>query len=84
MPMTTLVDRMPRDGFGAVAVVAIPAEEAYAANVLAVTDRVLIAAGFPRTHEALVRAGYNVVPLATSEFRKADGALTCLSILVAP
>jgi dimethylargininase len=78
----TLADgSIPRDAFGDLHVVAIPAEESYAANVLAIGDRVIVAEGFPRTHEALTRAGLRIVPLATTEFRKADGALTCLSIL---
>ena len=78
----TLADAsIPRSAFGDVHVVAIPAEESYAANVLAIGDRVLIADGFPRTREALERAGFRPTPLATTELRKADGALTCLSIL---
>jgi dimethylargininase len=67
-----------------VAIVRVPAEESYAANVLAVGDRVLCAEGFPRTRDALAAAGFHVTALATSEFRKADGALTCLSVLFTP
>lgn len=79
----TLADgTIPRAAFGAVDVVAIPAGESYAANVLAIGDRVLVADGFPRTHDALTRAGYRLHPLAASEVRKADGALTCLSLLL--
>ncbi|HEY5926532.1 MAG TPA: arginine deiminase family protein [Kofleriaceae bacterium] len=78
----TLADgTIPRAAFGDIDVVAIPAAESYAANVLAIGDRVLAADGFPRSHDALTRAGFDVTPLATTEFRKADGALTCLSIL---
>lgn len=78
----TLADEsIPRSAFGDLDVVRVPAAESYAANVLAIGDRVIAAAGFPRTHDALTRAGYHVMPLATTEFRKADGALTCLSIL---
>jgi dimethylargininase len=78
----TLADQsIAREAFGALHVVAIPCEESYAANVLAVGHRVLAADGFPRTHEALARAGLAVTPLASTEFRKADGSLTCLSIL---
>lgn len=76
----TLVTGVPR--FGSFAVVEVPAAESYAANVLAIGSRVLIADGFPQTADALARAGFDVVPLATTEFRKADGALTCLSILI--
>jgi dimethylargininase len=78
----TLADgSIAADAFGDLHVVRIPADESYAANVLAIGDRVLVAGGFPRTHEALTRAGLRIVPLAMTEFRKADGALTCLSIV---
>ena len=77
----TLADgTIARDAFD-IDVVRVPADESYAANVLALGDRVIVADGYPRTHDALTRAGLRIVPLATSEFRKADGALTCLSIL---
>jgi dimethylargininase len=79
----TLADAtIPRAAFGYVEVVTIPAEEAYAANVLALPDRVLIPDGFPRARAAIEAAGFTVHALATTEFRKADGALTCLSVLV--
>jgi dimethylargininase len=78
----TLADgTIPRDAFGALDVVAVPAEESYAANVLCIGNRVLVADGFPRTREVLERAAFRTMALATGEFRKADGALTCLSIL---
>ena len=73
---------LPAGVFGAAAVVWVPPEEAYAANVVAVDDRAIVAAGFPRTHDALAGAGFTVHPVATTEFRKADGSLTCLSILI--
>jgi dimethylargininase len=78
----TLADgTLAREAFGDLHVVRVPAEESYAANVLAINDRVIVAAGFPRTHEVLTRAGLRIVPVATTEFRKADGSLTCLSVL---
>jgi dimethylargininase len=61
--------------------VEVPAHEAYAANAIAIGRSVLCAAGFLETHERLAAAGYEPVPLANSEFAKADGSLTCLSIL---
>lgn len=72
---------LSRNEFDGVHVVAIPPGESYAANVLASGDRVLVAAGFPRTLDVLAAAGFTPMPLATTEFRKADAALTCLSIL---
>jgi dimethylargininase len=79
--ITLADDSIARDHFGDLHVVRVPAEESYAANVLAIGDRVLVSAGYPRTHEVLTRAGVRITPLATTEVRKADGALTCLSIL---
>lgn len=78
----TLADEtIPASAFGSVDIVRVPAEEAYAANVLAVGASVLVPTGFPRTRDALAAAGYTPLELHTSEFRKADGALTCLSIM---
>jgi dimethylargininase len=78
--ITLADDTIPASSFAA-HVVRIPADEAYAANVLAVGDAVIVADGFPRTAAALAAAGFRVLPIATTEFRKADGSLTCLSIL---
>ena len=58
-----------------------PAEDAHAANVVRAGDVVLAPVGFPRTHALLRDAGYAVVPLENSELRKADGSLTCCSVL---
>jgi dimethylargininase len=73
---------LPDDTFGAATVVRIPAGESYAANVLAIGGAVLCAEGFPQTRETLEAAGFKTIALDTSEARKADGALTCMSILV--
>ena len=72
---------IPRATFAGVDVVTIPRAEAYAANCVAYEGRALVSAGFPATCAILERAGIDVVLLETSEIRKADGALTCLSIL---
>jgi dimethylargininase len=77
----TLVEGTPRDAFAGLDVVEIPRAEAYAANVLALGKTVLVARGYPRTAERLA-ADFEVITLDTSEFRKADGSLTCLSLLL--
>jgi dimethylargininase len=64
------------------AVVRVPAGETYAANAVAIGDHVIVADGFPRTHEALANAGFTLHPVPTSEVRKADGSLTCQSLIV--
>jgi dimethylargininase len=64
------------------AIVRVPAAETYAANAVAIAGRVVIAEGHPRTREALEAAGFTVYPVPHSEVRKADGSLTCQSIVV--
>ena len=54
-----------------------------AANALLVKDTVLFPAAFPRTRRRLEAAGKNVIPLDASELAKAEGALTCCSVMVA-
>ncbi|MGD8294355.1 MAG: hypothetical protein PVF37_21765 [Desulfobacterales bacterium] len=54
--------------------------EAYAANTLLVNDHLLTPAGFPAAHKQLGVLGFDIIELETSEMRKMDGGLTCLSI----
>jgi dimethylargininase len=67
--------------FSDVRVFHVPATERHAANCLCVNDTVLMAAGFPATRRLVEGAGYRVRELDTCEIRKADGAMTCMSIL---
>ena len=59
----------------------IPSEEAYAANVMAFGSEVLVAAGYPQTSKLLEDKGLNLHLMEMSQFRAADGSLTCLSVL---
>jgi dimethylargininase len=54
--------------------------EAYAANSLLVNGQILTPRGFPRTKNKLLEAGFKVIEVETSEFRKMDGGLSCLSL----
>ena len=58
-------------------------EEA-AANAIRFNDLVLMAAGFPRTRDALVNAGYTVREIGNSECAKLDGGMSCLSLRFTP
>ena len=55
-------------------------EEAYAANSLWINGTVLVPNGYPRTLEKIKKAGYKTMEVDTSEFRKLDGGLSCLSL----
>lgn len=59
----------------------VAAEEPWAANALRIGDTVLFPAGFPRTEEILVRAGFQVQTLELSELQKAEGSVTCMSVI---
>jgi len=59
----------------------IEAPDAEAVNVLRIGDTVLVAEGFPRTAECIAGLGLRVRALDNSELRKAEGALTCCSLL---
>lgn len=60
-----------------------PGEEA-AANSIRFNDLVLVPAGFPRTRDALVNAGYQVREIGNSECAKLDGGMSCLSLRFTP
>ena len=77
----TLIDTLADAAeFGGYELVRLHPREHYAANCVRINDHVLIAARFPRLEAALRELGYAVIALDTSEFRKMDGALTCLSL----
>jgi dimethylargininase len=59
----------------------VPEEEGYAANCLAANGMVLVSAGYPETKRLIEAADFPTIPIEMSEFRKGEGALTCLSIL---
>ena len=55
--------------------------EPWAANVLRVGDSVCVSAAFPRTAASLRARGYDVRGVEVSEFAKAEGGMTCMSLL---
>lgn len=62
-------------------IVDVAPEEPGSANVLQVRGELWAHAGFPRTLDRLGAAGFRVTPVNISEFVKAEGALTCKSLL---
>ena len=58
----------------------IPEEEAYAANCIWVNGTVIVPEGYPAVEAAVRGLGYPVLLVDTSEFRKIDGGLSCLSL----
>ena len=68
--------------FGAAAWIEIDAGEPYAGNVLCVGQTVLCPASAPRTRRLLEAEGYAVLSLDASELAKAEGGLTCCSLIL--
>ena len=68
--------------FAAFDVVEVAEEEPGAANVLRIDDVLVADPGFPRTLERIVARGYAPRLVDVSEFRKAEAALTCKSLLL--
>ena len=62
-------------------IILVPKQECYAANAVSVGGTVLLPAGFPLARRAIEAAGWRVQELEMSEIRKADGSMTCLSVL---
>jgi dimethylargininase len=61
--------------------VEVPAAEPDAANVLRLGSTVIMADGFPATRRLLERRGLAVRVVDIGEFRKAEGGVTCKSIV---
>ena len=75
------IDTRDLSGFD---LVDIPQEEPWAGDVAFVGDTVIEAAAFPKTIETLRAAGYPVRPVDVSEFAKAEGGVTCMSLIFSP
>ncbi|MZH03535.1 MAG: hypothetical protein F3745_09130 [Nitrospinae bacterium] len=56
--------------------------ESYSANCLALGNTVLMPAGFPNVREKIHSHGRETLEVKMSEFEKADGSITCLSLII--
>ncbi|OIR23638.1 MAG: hypothetical protein BEU00_00145 [Marine Group III euryarchaeote CG-Epi3] len=59
----------------------VPQNEAYAANILPFGNKVMMAKGYPSTFKILQDLNLEIHEMEMSQFREADGSLTCLSVL---
>lgn len=84
-PDTVLVNPAWVDGrlFGAARVIEVDPAEPYAANGLRVGESVIYPASFPATRARLEAAGIAVYAIDVSELQKAEGAVTCCSVIFA-
>lgn len=57
-------------------------DEPYAANCLPVGESIIYPTAFPKTCTRLEEAGYSVQKVDVSELAKAEGAVTCCSLII--
>jgi len=84
-PGTVLVNPrwVDRAVFGQPSIIEVDPAEPMAANGLLIGDRLIYPESFPRTRARLEAAGIAVEPVEVSELQKAEGAVTCCSLVVA-
>ncbi len=58
----------------------IDESESYSANCIWVNNKVIVPAGYEKTKKAIEDLGYEIIVVDTSEYRKLDGGLSCLSL----
>ena len=83
-PATVLINRQWVDPghFAGLQWIDVSPEEPRGANALFVDGPVVYPDDFPRTADLLDRAGISVRPVNVSELAKAEGGVTCCSLLV--
>lgn len=59
----------------------VPANEPWSGDVLVIDSMIISSDAFPETAQLLGEQGFGVVPVSVSEFAKAEGGVTCLSLV---
>jgi dimethylargininase len=75
-------DWIDRAAFAGFELVEVDPLEPMAANALRVDDRVIYPTAFPRTAERIARRGLRLALIDASELAKAEGAVTCCSLII--
>jgi dimethylargininase len=83
-PETLLINREWIDAgvFGRQTLIDVDPDEPYAANALLIGDAVIYAAAYPRTLARLQAHKIDVLTVDVSELAKAEGAVTCCSLIL--
>ncbi|MBM4003489.1 MAG: dimethylargininase [Planctomycetes bacterium] len=68
--------------FHGLQIVPVPEQEPWGANVLRLKLAILASDSYPRTLDLIASLGFAPLPVAASEFHKAEAGLTCLSLLL--
>jgi dimethylargininase len=72
---------LDRELFADFRIIEVDPAEPHAANVLRIGDALVMPASFPRTQQRLIDAGFKVIAVDVSELQKAEGAVTCCSLV---
>lgn len=82
-PDALLINRdwIPEDAFAGLELVDVHPDEPYAANALLLPDRIVYPAAFPKTRKQLEKRGLQVRVVDVGELAKAEGAVTCCSLI---
>lgn len=60
----------------------VDASEPFAANCLPVRGKIIYPTTFPKTREQIEEKGYSIASVDLSELAKAEGAVTCCSLII--
>jgi dimethylargininase len=72
---------LDRELFAGFRIIEVDPDEPHAANVLRIGDALVMPSSFPRTQQRLIDAGFKVIAVDVSELQKAEGAVTCCSLV---
>ena len=74
-------DWISSSAFNDFELIPVDKEETHAANALLIGKNLIYPSSFPRTMDALVNRGIDVIPVDLTELQKAEGAVTCCSLV---
>ena len=64
--------------------VQVPDAEQWAGDVLVIDNNIIASDAFPETIERLAGERFDMIPVSVSEFAKAEGGVTCMSLVFRP
>ena len=81
---TLLINRkwVDLENFEGFDLIDVDESEPFAANCLPVNDSIIFPVAFPKTAAKLEAHGYRIKPVVVDELAKAEGAVTCCSLIV--
>ena len=81
---TLLINRkwVDVENFEGFELIEVDESEPFAANCLPIRDSIIFPVAFPKTTAKLEARGYKIKPVIVDELAKAEGAVTCCSLIV--